>query len=214
MPADSSICCNPYRLDVLTPNLTDVLAEAGGWIIDRALAGWAVTIICIGPGSPGEDRLGKILGAEIAGREALTDGNRFRPYGIALPAALYRADNCARDYIAASLAHQATEICLFGTGRRAPTDDTFQSISHRISTAARAFKAHSLAAAYLPNDGLPANEYFHSAVLPRSVADATRRARGESTRVELGPELVIGLPRDTPTGSRNLFALKGLRAGK
>ena len=38
-----------YRLDVVAPNVLDAVKFAGGWIYDRVMAGWDVTVLIGGP---------------------------------------------------------------------------------------------------------------------------------------------------------------------
>src|SRR3546814_1101974 len=34
-----------YRLDVVAPTVAEVVRNAGGWLVDRAMAGWDVTVL-------------------------------------------------------------------------------------------------------------------------------------------------------------------------
>ena len=34
-----------YRLDVVAANVADVVKFAGGWLVDRVMAGWDVTVL-------------------------------------------------------------------------------------------------------------------------------------------------------------------------
>ncbi|MGA8547342.1 MAG: hypothetical protein WB785_19075, partial [Mycobacterium sp.] len=51
-----------YRLDVVAANVADVVRFAGGWLFDRAMAGWDVTVLLVD--HPDERPL-QILGAQI-----------------------------------------------------------------------------------------------------------------------------------------------------
>ena len=34
-----------YRLDVIAPNVLDVVDSVGGWLFDRAIGGWDVNVM-------------------------------------------------------------------------------------------------------------------------------------------------------------------------
>jgi len=51
-----------YRLDVVAANVIDVVKFAGGWLFDRAMAGWDVTVLVADHVDP---RPLQILGAQI-----------------------------------------------------------------------------------------------------------------------------------------------------
>ena len=50
-----------YRLDVVAPSVLDAVRFAGGWIYDRVMAGWDVTVLI---GTDEDVRPLEILGAE------------------------------------------------------------------------------------------------------------------------------------------------------
>ena len=37
-----------YRLDVVAPSVPEVVKHAGGWLVDRVMAGWDVTVLIDG----------------------------------------------------------------------------------------------------------------------------------------------------------------------
>ena len=54
-----------YRLDVVAADVADVVKFAGGWLFDRAMAGWDVTVLVADRrGDPSDDRPLQILGAQ------------------------------------------------------------------------------------------------------------------------------------------------------
>ncbi|MBV9351060.1 MAG: hypothetical protein JOZ23_05930, partial [Mycobacterium sp.] len=50
-----------YRLDVVAADVIDVVKFAGGWLFDRAMAGWDVTVLVA---DHPDDRPLKVLGAQ------------------------------------------------------------------------------------------------------------------------------------------------------
>ena len=52
-----------YRLDVVASSVVDVVRFAGGWLFDRAMAGWDVTVL-LTDRRPPRDRPLQILGAQ------------------------------------------------------------------------------------------------------------------------------------------------------
>lgn len=101
------------RLDVRAASATEVIAIAGGWICDRAMAGWTVTV-CIPEDV--DARALSILGAN------------------------------AREWMYED--HSALHLVSDHRRESAPPEP--QRVRHRLSAAARAFKAHALTATGQP----------------------------------------------------------------
>src|SRR6516225_6432663 len=66
--ADSE--CLRYRLDVVAVSAADVVASAGGWLYDRVMAGWEVTVL-LPHGC--DTRSLRILGVRVLDPEARPD---------------------------------------------------------------------------------------------------------------------------------------------
>lgn len=118
---------------------------AGGWVFDRVAAGWDVTVLTAdGAGS----RALRILGARGLDLEtALNSRVRGpRPRAIAVDAALYESDEQIRRRLIGVL-DSGMEIRLWGGRGAEHADEVPGCVQHRLSSAARAFKAHALAAA-------------------------------------------------------------------
>lgn len=150
-----------YRLDVISPSVTEAVQYAGGWLFDRAMAGWDVTVLVDGGG---EDPLPlHILGAEVVGLDtALAMGvHRPRPDALAVAADLFDRDSRIQDGVRLALDNGRTEVTLWGQAWPAELDRT-DSVEHRLSVAARAFKARAMAAAALPFESIGAVEVFRS----------------------------------------------------
>jgi AcrR family transcriptional regulator len=137
-----------YRLDVVTPSVTEAVRSAGGWIFDRVMAGWDVRVL-LHPDTAVDDRPLHILGAEIGDLEsALHLGpNGLRPHALAVSADLYHRDERIRAGVQHALDSGQTEVTLWGESW--PTElehSSVGAVQHRLSVAARAFKAQALAA--------------------------------------------------------------------
>jgi len=165
-PAVRSVspCTNPYRLEVFTSSVHEVVTEAGGWIVDHVLAGWTVTVIT--DAADDTARAVKILGCQVNLRSALLDPTSARPYGIALTSTLCAADRDPQTWIVEALGLQASETSLSGVRRSRLRDAVPNPVTHCPSSAAQAFKAHSLAAVGLPNRLAAVTETILRAVLP------------------------------------------------
>lgn len=157
-----SVSANPYLLDVFTSSVREIVADAGGWIVDRVLAGWTVTVIT----DAVEDdlRAAEILGIKVAMRSSIADSVRPRPYGIALTSTLYGTDARLRKCVTDALKRQNTEVSVIGEGLEGECDPRLSPVTYRVSSAAQAFKMQALAAAGLPNGSEGAIEQFLGAV--------------------------------------------------
>ena len=85
-----------YRLDVVAPTVLDAVKFAGGWVYDRVMAGWDVTVLI----AADEDvRPLEILGAEVRDLESVLESweDRPHPQTIAVAADLSSVTSgCAR----------------------------------------------------------------------------------------------------------------------
>jgi hypothetical protein len=160
-----------YRLDVVAADVADVVRWAGGWLFDRAMAGWDVTVLLVD--HPDERPL-RILGAQILDLEyaLATAGHRPPPQTLAAAADLFGCDSRVRQGVVTALDHRATEVTLWGQTWPAELDDSVGLVQHRLSAAAQAFKAQALAAAAVPLDSIGIVETFRSRVLTGPPAQA------------------------------------------
>ena len=153
-----------YRLDVVAANVADVVRFAGGWLFDRAMAGWDVTVLVAD--HPDERPL-QILGAQILDLEyALANvGNRPPPQTLAAAADLFNCDPRVREGVLQALDQGATEVTVWGQTWPAELDSHVGLVQHRLSAAAQAFKSHAFAAAALAQSTIEPIETFRSRVL-------------------------------------------------
>ena len=157
-----------YRLYVVAATVVDVVTFAGGWLFDRAMAGWDVTVLLPDhPADHSDDRPLQILGAQILDLEdalASFDSGaetRPRPQALAAAADLFGCDARVRQGVLQALDHGVTEVTLWGETWPAELDDSVGLVQHRLSMAAQTFKAQALAAA-LNAGGAPQNSIGHT----------------------------------------------------
>lgn len=165
-----------YRLDVVAATVVDVVRFAGGWLFDRAMAGWDVTVLIV---DHPDDRPLQILGVQVLDLEdALASAHsRPRPQALAAAADLFGCDARVRQGVLQALDHGVTEVTLWGENWPAELDDSVGLVQHRLSMAAHTFKTQALAAALSASGGHHASlgyvETFRSGLLawPSVAAD-------------------------------------------
>ncbi|OSC39940.1 hypothetical protein [Mycobacterium decipiens] len=165
-----------YRLDVVASSVVDVVRFAGGWLFDRAMAGWDVTVLLADPPADHpDDRPLQILGARTLDLEdALASvGTRPRPQALAAAADLYGCDPRVRRGVLRALDHGVTEVTLWGRRWPAELDDSVALVQHQLTRAAQTFKAQALAAAGSPASSIGCTETFRSPLMgcPSVAAD-------------------------------------------
>lgn len=160
-----------YRLDVVGPSAAEVVRNAGGWLVDRVMAGWDVTVLIAGDD---DIRPLQILGVKIADLEAAMQlwEQRPHPQTVAVAAELFVSDARVREGVLGALDQGLTEVTLWGDSWPEELDSTVDSVQHELSAAARAFKAQALAAAG-DTDPVDRTEAFRCGVMscPSVAAD-------------------------------------------
>jgi hypothetical protein len=152
-----------YRLDVVASDVADVVRFAGGWLFDRAMAGWDVTVLLTESGDDPDQRPLQILGAKTLDLEDALDSVDARPHPQALAVAsdLFGCDSQVREGVLQALNQGATEVTLWGEAWPAELDDSVGLVQHRLSSAAQIFKGRALAAA-LNGTGTPPGSVGHT----------------------------------------------------
>jgi len=149
-----------YDLVVLTADVNDTVTSAGGWLCDRVRAGWRVTVLA----PPNSDlRPLQILGVRTSSFDDASGllGNTA-PAAIAVGADILRADERIRDEILRIVERGTAEVTFWGNVGPFEADIRFSRVAHRLSDAARAFKAHAAACASIPTSSISVNEEFRS----------------------------------------------------
>jgi hypothetical protein len=165
-----------YRLHVVAASVADVVRFAGGWLFDRAMAGWDVTVLLI---DHPDDRPLKILGARTLDlEEALATRNSGadstpRPQALAAAADLFECDQRVRQGVLQALDQGVTEVTLWGETWPSELDDNVGLVQHQLSSAAQIFKAQALAAVSNVQTSIGRTETFRSGLLawPSVAAD-------------------------------------------
>ncbi|MFZ1175344.1 MAG: hypothetical protein WAO15_03545 [Mycobacterium sp.] len=164
-----------YRLHVVAATVVDVVKFAGGWLFDRAMAGWDVTVLLADLADHPDDRPLQILGARVLDLEdALASvESRPRPQALAAAADLFGCDSRVRQGVLQALDHGVTEVTLWGENWPAELDESVGLVHHRLSMAAQIFKAAALAAAAVPQGSIGHTEVFRSGLMawPSVAAD-------------------------------------------
>jgi hypothetical protein len=152
----------------IAPSAADVVKSAGGWLFDQVLAGWDVTVLT---SDQADRRSLRILGVRD---HELDYALAFPAPGpclaaIAVPVRMYRADERVRRMVLTAAEAGRTEIRLWGDGEEVPADfDGGGPVAHRLSAAARAFKAQALTAAAIQAEGPADTEVFRRGAIRRA----------------------------------------------
>ncbi|MFF0490163.1 hypothetical protein ACWDSJ_11940 [Nocardia sp. NPDC003482] len=160
-----------YRLVVSALSPATVVRCAGGWLFDRALAGWEVTVVVA---ERGDIRPLQILGADVLDLDSclavtLDDGwplDEPWPQVFALDTELFHADPRVLPIILDTLDSGRSDVLLWGEVCPDELDRRMAAVQHRMSAAARAFKARACAAADLPAVPAAAVETFRTTAWP------------------------------------------------
>jgi hypothetical protein len=164
-----------YRLDVVASSVVDVVRFAGGWLFDRSMAGWDVTVLLTDLVDHRDVRPLQIIGTRTLDLEyALASvDDRPRPQALAAAADLVGCDSRVRQGVLQALDHGVTEVTLWGDTWPAELDGSVSRVQHRLSMAAQMFKGKALAAAGIPANLIGHTETFRSGLLacPSVAAD-------------------------------------------
>jgi len=166
------------RVAVIGRDAAEVVRFSGGWMFDQALAGWDVNVLTLDDGNL---RPLRILGASTHDlAPLLAPGVAVGQclHSVVVPADLYHAEEGVRRIARNAMESGSAELLLWdeellpdlsrpGPGLVRQSAGPVP-VQHRLSIAARAFKAQALAAARVPDaDALVAEaEVFRSLLLP------------------------------------------------
>ncbi len=138
-----------YRLDVVAANAADAVRCAGGWMYDRVMAGWDVTVLLV---DRDDERPLHVLGVDTATSNRHWRFGRNAPIRRRSPSPriLFASDERVRRGVLEALEQGLTEVTLWGERWPAELDDSVGPVRHYLSAAARAFKRQALTAAHDP----------------------------------------------------------------
>ncbi len=145
-PAESSL---KYQLTMVASSVVEAVSTSGGWMFDRAMAGWEVNVLLP---KPDDVRPLSILGArafdlEVALTEARAKG--YRPQALAVSAEMLARDARIGRQVSTAL-RRGTEVTFWGD--ELPTGVGHRAVvaEHQLTVAAHAFKNHALASIAAP----------------------------------------------------------------
>lgn len=161
VPESPASMLTRYRLDVIASSVGDVVQSAGGWLFDRAMAGWDINLHIDGSW---DARPLRILGIDVHPlHETLAPPTTWPPgHSIAVAADVFTTDARVRKNAAGALERGLTEVTVWGDTWPPEFNRRAEAVQHRLSAAARAFKAQALTAAALPSGSIALTETFRS----------------------------------------------------
>ena len=162
------------RATAIARDAAEVVRFAGGWLCDKAMAGWDVNVLTLDDSDlralrilgVNSHNLASVLGSRVALGQCLQ--------AVAIPGELYLSDPGVRTIASRALESAPGELLLWGDEMPADLDQRPEvrphlrhasvPVTHELSLAARAFKAQALAAARIPDPGAVAStaESFRS----------------------------------------------------
>ena len=188
-----------YRLDVIAASVLDVVEAAGGWLFDRRMAGWDVTVLV-----PEEEDVHalRILGVDIVqvGPTWTSWLERPQVQALAVAADLFDRDPRVKHAVLQVLEQGLPEIILWGNAWPAGLARSADEVRHELSGAARMFKCHAVKAA---SGREPASvdqvEVFHcgTSALPSPLTALTHAVGGCFARVKRSDGQLIWSPSAT-----------------
>jgi hypothetical protein len=169
-----------HRLTVLANDVIDAVSGAGGLIFDRASSGWKVDVYLA---EPSDERPLRILGVSSYGLlPGVLTGPTKCPDALVIAGELDKINRNVCHFFDAASHNHLTEVAIWGGKWPAELTSGVGRVEHRLSFAARAFKANSMDAAGVKGI-VEATESFHcgaqrcniAAPLRSSVSPARRR---------------------------------------
>lgn len=161
-----------FRLDVMAIDMDEAVASAGGFLCDRAMAGWDVRVFLAV--TPESTRPLQILGTKAFPLDCKKPEVRRPAAVLALSASaeLFTTDARIREFVIAALQGDS-EVTLWG---KSPVEigSQLKPVQHRITPAALAFKKYALDAIADPRRELSMTEEFSTRAMLRPNARSRR----------------------------------------
>jgi len=160
-----------FRLAVLGLDVGDVVGAAGGWLFDRSMAGWDVTVVAA---DVSHCAAAHILGAQVLNLQSAlrARGKGPRPQAIAVSAELFNTNGQLREGIAETLRDGQIEVSVWGRLWPDEVSDCLAPTEHHLTRAALAFKRSALAATGQSHDPVCAIEVFRTGRVLRCLPNA------------------------------------------
>ena len=155
------------RLTAIAPSTAEAVQSAGGWLFDQVMAGWDVTVVTADQADP---RPLHILGVRARDLDSLFATTAVLGpclQAVAVRSELYDADERVRRLVLTAAESGTTDIRLWGDLWPSDFDGAADPVSHRLSLAARAFKAQALAVADLAEKSSADTEVFRRGEIRR-----------------------------------------------
>jgi hypothetical protein len=132
-----------YRLEVIGFTVDGLVAAAGGWLFDRAMAGWDVNVRV---DKNCDSRPLRILGASLVDVDSTGDSADGYPSvrELAIAVETIARDGKIRAFLSAALNRGYPTVTLWGNECPIALDRRFRRRRYRPSVAARMFKAQAL----------------------------------------------------------------------
>jgi hypothetical protein len=148
-----------YQLCVGAQDVGELVDLAGGWMCDRILTGWDVSVAV---SEPRDLRPLQILGVPTIVTHqrfgSISDGTA----SIAVAPGIFETNEHIRGVVLQALDEDAVEVTFWGPSLPSDLQGRLEKRQHRLSVAARAFKAHALAAAAVPGATVSGTEDIFS----------------------------------------------------
>lgn len=151
---------------VVAPDIAELVTVAGGWLFDRAMAGWDVTALVNEDSDVGPLR---ILGVGATELESVLSAYppALQRCAISIAGHNYSSDHRIRELVRRIMDSGATELTVWGDVCPAEFRATLLPVDYEPTTAAQVFKKYALAAAGRAVRAVEPKESFRCGVRPR-----------------------------------------------
>ena len=150
--------CLRYRLDVVAANPVDVVQSAGGWLYDRMMAGWEVTVLLPDGFDTRPLRILGVRTSDLQAELAPEFTSVATSQSLAVSAEAFSSDARVRDRVLDAMDRPSTEVALWGDGWPLRINRGMTRAQHVLSSGARVFKGYALAAAGISCDAVDPTE--------------------------------------------------------
>lgn len=143
----------------LAPSTSDAVRYAGGWLFDRAMAGWDATVAAPDHGGSRPLRILGVRGADLESAVATSFGGPGC-LALAVHAGLYASDERVRRMVLEAREGALADVRFWGEAWPGDLTEGGGVTRHRLSVAARAFKQQALTASATAVDMIGGIEVF------------------------------------------------------